>query len=110
MSTDTRPLLAFQRTEECLTETVRRWKYDIGRLYYWVADDIVEDFAAEYLATPDEILRCQNNVVRLQMLAEHSASHVAKARRFIALVQKHSAYTFWPQAGIPLGQEGMAVF
>lgn len=105
-----KPVLECQCTEGYATEKVIEWKHDIGRRYYWVADEIVEDFAAEFLSTPDEIKYSKNNVVKLRQLAEYSATHEVKARLLMALLRKHNEDAFWALVDGAEGQEGTVVF
>lgn len=92
---------------ETATDRVIQWKYDIGNLFYWFADEILEAFADKFPETPADIKYMENNVVKLWRLAEYSAKDRKRANLLLTLLEKYNESDFWDLVGgAAKGQEG----
>lgn len=108
MATELEPVLKCASVDgfSTATEQVMTWKYAISQRYYWVADEILEDFTSEFLSTPDDTKYMKNNILKLRRLAEYSVKDEGRARLLLTLLRKHDEEAFWELADGANGQEG----
>lgn len=76
------------------TEQVKSYKFAIGRDYHWHADEILEDFTAEFLSTPDDIKYMKNDILKLHHLVDYSARDEEMARFLLNLLAKKNEDVF----------------